>query len=1526
MIVQTRTFRVFVSSTFSDLRAERDALQDRVFPRLRALCTERGAQFQAIDLRWGISEEASLDQQTMNICLGEIQRCQNRSPRPNFLVLLGDRYGWRPPPPQIPAKTFESILDRTVTDDKTLLQTWYSRDDNAVPPEYCLRPREKGEVGGEPESWGHIEGRLQSILAAAVGRLGLDSQESLPFVASATHQEVASGALSVEDAHEHVCCFFRSIQGLPPDRRAAEYLDLFEDGSHDSGAQDSLKRLKDELRSRLPNNVFEYAAEWHGEGVTQDHIEPLCRDVYEQLSRLIIEETQGSEDRDTLQFEIDSHEAFGREHTRFFVGRNDPLRLISEYLKGAGRHPMLVVGASGSGKTSLMAEAARRAERDHTGAEVVKRFLGSTPDSSVTQKLLEGLCRQIDRKLAGEESSIPADSRDLFEAFEKRLTFATQERPIILFIDALDQLTDNKDGRGFSWIRANLPAHVYLVISTIPGRPQEILGPRLPEKNVIHLAPMPGTDAKVLLDQWLKSARRTLRDDQRRDLLVRFQNCPSPLFLRLAFEEARRWRSYPEAVPESRLLPDHQENVEGVLRRLFGRLSSEAHHGEILVSRTLAYLAAGKNGLSEEELLDVLAGDVEVLTWFLRSTYHTPDYLLRHAEGYLGSDPKALVGFPSNSSIDRELAQAWLERVRRDPDKTRLNGFLSTLLTNGVRLPLPVVLWSRLFFDLEPYLSPRSADGAVTYRFFHRQVQEVVTEDYLDEVRKESIHRTLADYFKSQALEITHEDGVSPNRRKLSELPYQEACSGSWDDLSSTMRHLPFLQTKLKASGPQPLIDDFEEAFRLGYPGRTLPWIQKALMLSANVLAEDPLQLSGHLVGRLMARPEEEIQSLLGQARAWKEIEWLCPLTPNLSDLDEPLLRTMDGHGQAVTAVASHPDGHRVLSASSDQTIRFWDLHTGEQLALSQVSPTRTTALAFLPSGREFVAGSEDGSLTLWDIETMRESRRFEGHEEAVQSIAVLPDQTRFISGSSDGTLGLWDVVAGSPVRTFRGHVGGVNAVAVFSGGTRAISASTDGTLRVWDLEAGSTVRVLEGHTGAVNAIVIYPDGHHALTGQLNRGKHVSRNLRLWDLKTGEEVSNLPCRTWDVNALGLTEDGNEALAGLSDSTIKILDLEKGKILRSLEGHGAEVKSLAIGPGQNRVVSGSSDGTLKVWNLDHLPTSPLVSPDLSLPEDQRRIQERRYLNSPVGKGTHALSTAAVSIFPNRRRAASVTHVGTAGPEGENGVSRLAVWDLATGMRVSSLELGLGLINSLEIFPDGERAVVSSGGNRFQMLNLRSGECSEGPAGHSGPLTHLTLFGAGRYAASASDDGTVRIWHFDPRIPSGILENHIVLEGHRAKVNHVSVFPDGKRLVSASEDRALIIWDLKTMRPLRKLEGHAGAVTVSAVLGGGQKVLSACRDGMISIWEARTGKTLRTIEGHVGEVRGLAEVGPDGSFVSASADRNLKVWESVDGRLRSRFQGEGRFNCCAAERTGDTLVAGDDSGRVHILRLIESRTST
>jgi hypothetical protein len=148
-------------------------LHRRVFPALRDLCEEHGARFQPIDLRWGVSEDAGRDQRTVDICLAEIDRCRRITPRPNFVLLLGDRYGWRPLPTRIPADLFEQICQAATPSDTSLLQSWYRLDMNATPAETVLRPRDIDDA-----AWRSIEDLLRTSILSGIEELGLGARVS----------------------------------------------------------------------------------------------------------------------------------------------------------------------------------------------------------------------------------------------------------------------------------------------------------------------------------------------------------------------------------------------------------------------------------------------------------------------------------------------------------------------------------------------------------------------------------------------------------------------------------------------------------------------------------------------------------------------------------------------------------------------------------------------------------------------------------------------------------------------------------------------------------------------------------------------------------------------------------------------------------------------------------------------------------------------------------------------------------------------------------------------------------------------------------------------------------------------------------------------------------------------------------------------------------------------------------------------------------------------------------------------------
>lgn len=798
-------FRVFVSSTFSDLIAERNALQEKTFPELREYCRERGARFQAIDLRWGVSQEAALDQQTMNICFEELARCQEMSPKPNFIVLLGNRYGWRPLPAQIPAEEFEAILDCIPAAERPLLVTgellpawrdgvtvkwlgWYRKDFNAVPAEYVLQPRtidfpqnvsedDKRRIGKqEAEDWDECQTAMRALLEAGIDQLGWakDDARRQRYQRSATHQEMEHGALHTGlDAENHVFAYFREITEAPTDGSAAGFIDTGRD-------KDDLLALKveiggdpeNDIQGHLPDgHIYRYDARWQ-EGQPKSDLDALCDRVREDLQRIIDAELKTFQHMSELEREKEAHREFAQERSCHFVGRQDVLDRISDYLTDPQDNlPLVIHGVSGCGKTALMA----RAWLTLSSAEnAAARFIGATPASADLRTLLRSVCEQL-----GIESP-PSDMNELVKAFRGRLAGpeegdakAAESGGAIVFLDALDQLNPADNARMLYWLPRKLAPGVKLVISVLESDPQGEertqrddpfdLARRIWPDRFVKVGLLSADDGEALLKIWLGGVGRTLQEDQAAEVLTKFARNGRPLYLKVAFEEARRWRSW-EGLPDG--AAGLSDSVEGLLADMLHRLEQPRHHGRLFAERALSSIAAAKNGLTEDELLDVLsAGEEDGIM---------ADYLRRN---------------PESPKVDR----------------------------------LPVVIWSRLRADLKPYMAERRADGATVMNFYHGQVGEAVRARYLAEADSRlAAHVRLGNYFHgldywAESLEAQRARAkrLPPtprpaNVRKVVELPYHclEAAklggkddpkSKYWDTVSNLLTDWQFLEAKAEA-------------------------------------------------------------------------------------------------------------------------------------------------------------------------------------------------------------------------------------------------------------------------------------------------------------------------------------------------------------------------------------------------------------------------------------------------------------------------------------------------------------------------------------------------------------------------------------------------------------------------------------------------------------------------------------------------------------------------------------------------------
>lgn len=1153
------TFRVFVSSTFSDLKAERDALQRDVFPRLREYCRKHGCRFQAIDLRWGVSEEAALDQQTMNTCLEEIRRCQRTSPRPNFIVLLGQRYGWCPPSPQIPATEFEPILDQiTDADDRALLEHWYRRDDNAAPPEYCLQPRRvdvnenqsetEKEAAHEAEAreWGEIEYRLRQILLAGVNRLAWPAADErrLKHEASATHQEIHQGALQTKDAIDHVFGFFRTIDRLPQDVRARDYLDP--QGQPDTGACEGLDQLQADMRKRLPNNILTYSATWTGTGPSADHLLQLCTDVYDRLRKVIDEELQRRDCTDSLDQEVIAHQTFGQERARVFIGRQDLLQRIQQYLNGQDRHPLVVHGVSGSGKSALLAKAIADHESRVTNHEVIIRYISATPASSDIRSLLEGLCKEITLRYGGDARTVPMDFTKLVVEFPNRLALATSKKPLVVFLDALDQLSDADQGRNLVWLPAQLPQHVLLVVSTLDsGSKKEdgrrasddclgILRERLPAGQLIEVTPMTADDGAELLETWLTEAHRTLQPRQLDEVLTKFHGCPYPLYLKLAFEETRRWGSWDRDVE---LMGD----AAGVLGNLFDRLEQPQQHGAVLVSRALGYLAASRHGLTEDELLDVLSADKEVMADFQKRS-------------------------PKSPTLDC----------------------------------LPVIVWARLYADIEPYMTQRQANGTTVLTFYHRQVGEAVNMRYMPKQEKRRFHDALATYFRDLADPERNKSWKGDSPRPFLEFPYQLAMGSQEAEMVVTLTDFSFLEVKLNKCGPFSLSVDCDLALSL------LTTLDDTL----RGVIKEVKQVVRLYLSFLTRHPETFFQTAWN---SWHPNAFVA--TPGLQDF-------------AMKWRTEKEKNHTFCWA---RAVRFPVMRSNDSMiARFEHSGYAVGSLAFVDGARGLVTAPSYGvsllalpeerakAVRLWDLTT--NSLKYEhvlGKGEQVLALAV-DSQANVVIADLNGTIALGPTLGNNKkLLRFRAGVrclglGGSDASAILENHKkgRIEVIHPEGVTRVDERVSDTDCLITAELSADGTCLVTQPDASRLRKWNVSSGLMLAETcieskISAFGCSCSGEViyaaledgtlvriveREKPCQIWNgpksgyLRTVAVAPTGDTVAIGTRNGQLYLVDGRSGVVASRLDGHTDGIERIVFSKDGQLLASGAGDGMVCVWNL------------------------------------------------------------------------------------------------------------------------------------------------------------------------------------------------------------------------------------------------------------------------------------------------------------------------------------------------------
>ena len=221
------------------------------------------------------------------------------------------------------------------------------------------------------------------------------------------------------------------------------------------------------------------------------------------------------------------------------------------------------------------------------------------------------------------------------------------------------------------------------------------------------------------------------------------------------------------------------------------------------------------------------------------------------------------------------------------------------------------------------------------------------------------------------------------------------------------------------------------------------------------------------------------------------------------------------------------------------------------------------------------------------------------------------------------------------------------------------------------------------------------------------------------------------------------------------------------------------------------------------------------------------------------------------------------------------------------------------------------------------------------GHDDGVLDITVCEKLQIIASASIDGTLRLWEFD----GSILESR---KGHEDWIHGIAFSLDGTMLASASDDKTIRLWRLNVTlgqsdETLRKInldligsfKGHSAGVRCVCFTPDGNILASSSDDGAIKLWQIG-GKLVRTFEGHSGGVRSIC-FSPDGmKLASASDDKTIKLWnlngtliktfEPIDQNKAHRDWADRNWVCAVKfSPQGDILASGSADGTVTLWNL-------
>ena len=485
------------------------------------------------------------------------------------------------------------------------------------------------------------------------------------------------------------------------------------------------------------------------------------------------------------------------------------------------------------------------------------------------------------------------------------------------------------------------------------------------------------------------------------------------------------------------------------------------------------------------------------------------------------------------------------------------------------------------------------------------------------------------------------------------------------------------------------------------------------------------------------------------------------------------LLATLHGPAGYVESVAFSPDGKLLAAGSADKTVRLWSVSNPARPASAGKPLTGpgniVMSVAFGPSGQVLAAGSRDGKVWLWNVAAPRRpvaQGSLSGPSDWVNSVAFSPAGGMLAAGTSDNRVYVWNMATRALTAQLP-HEDPVTSLA-WDGPTRLAAGDGDGTVSVWSLPSPV---LLAG--SPVNSVAFSPAGNLLAVG--------SRTLQLWNPVTRARIAAVPPPDGTfVNAVAFAPSGRVLAAGYGNGMFQLRRPDGTAPGRPARASATGlVEYVAFSPSGDLAATGGDDGTVRLWSVSGTSARPLAVVNDS--------------------GTYVYS---VAFSPDGRVLAAAS-----------ADDKTRLWSLADPAR--PVPLGAPLTGpasyaiSVTFSPSGKLLAVGSADKTVRLWSVANPARPRllGPplAGPTSYVYSVTFSPDGKTLAAGVTDGTVWLWNLAvPGHPSRLA----TLNGPNGHVYSVTFSPEGGVVAAGSADGTVRLWDTRPAAAAAAVCANAG----------------------------------------------------------------------------------------------------------------------